>query len=80
MKRDTTLNIRDVQRNLKSIADKVQRGASFMVFRNSKPIMKIVPIHKAGAARTAHEAFRTLRFKSKKGNLSQRIDDIVYGL
>ncbi len=39
-----TISIKDLRKNLATVADQVLTGKSFTVFRRSKPVFKIVPI------------------------------------
>ena len=38
------ISIRDLRQNLSAVADKVDSGEQFEVFRRSKPAFKIVPV------------------------------------
>ena len=40
----TDISIRDLRQNLATVADKVDAGEQFEVYRRSKPAFKIVPV------------------------------------
>lgn len=52
------ISVQDIRTSLGSIADRVQRGDSFLVMRNSKPAFRIVPVEEAGpTVREPREAY-----------------------
>lgn len=73
------LGIKELQLNLKRVADAAQKGASFTVVRDSKPVFRIEPIVQGSVRSGNMESFlASIAFKGEK-DLSQRIDEIVYG-
>ncbi len=81
-----TINVRYLQRNMKEVAEKVKRGDSFAVFKNSTMIFQINPVPKdllcgnnsrKKNTTTLHDIFKKTQFNGGK-NLSKRVDDIVY--
>lgn len=79
-----TINIREFQRNMKSVGEKVAKGRSFLVLKNAKPVFEVRPVtletHKK-TKRTQKEFLRDLsaiRIHGEK-DLSRNIDKIVYG-
>jgi len=82
-----TISVRELQRNMRKIADRVKRGESFAVFRNSTMIFQINPVSKdffekndiSGMKNvtTLHDVFKELQFDGDK-KLSKKIDDITY--
>ncbi len=81
-----TINIRQLQHNMKDVATKVQQGESFAVFRNSDLIFQInpattieLPRKKQGKEKTTlHDIFKNMQSTSKYKNTSQEVDTIVY--
>ena len=81
-----TINVRQLQRNMKDISAKVQQGESFAVFKNSDLIFQINPAatitlpkkkkHKEETT-TLHDVFKNAQFNNGK-NLSAEVDNIVY--
>ena len=71
------IGIKELQGNLKRVADAAQRGETFTVVRDSKPVFRIEPIaaHKTG--KYTLKDLLGIRFKGDK-NLSKRVDEIVY--
>ena len=43
----TIIAMQDIRESLASIADRVEKGESFVVVRNSKPVFRILPMHEA---------------------------------
>ncbi len=82
-----TINVRYLQRNMKDIAEKVKKGNSFAVFKNSTIIFQINPApkdllcennsRKQNEFTTLHDVFKKAQFNGDK-NLSKQVDDIVY--
>lgn len=72
------LGIKELQLNLKRVADAAQRGESFTIVRDSKPVFRIEPITTNARVGTLASARARLRFKGGK-NLSREIDKVVYG-
>jgi antitoxin (DNA-binding transcriptional repressor) of toxin-antitoxin stability system len=73
------LGIKELQLNLKRVADAAQKGESFTIVRDSKPVFRIEPIKDSGRTGTWEDALKALSFKGGDKDLSQRIDEIVYG-
>ncbi len=72
------MGIKELQLNLKRVADAAQKGESFLIVRDSKPVFRIEPMQNDGRSGTLEDAFEALRFKGEK-DLSKKIDEIVYG-
>ncbi len=75
------MNMRDLVRNMKEITNAVERGASFTVLRNAKPVFRIAPLEEGGS-KTMHltlKDFARAQFKGVK-DLSKRVDTVVYGV
>jgi len=74
---NTILGIKELQLNLKRVADAAQKGASFTIVRDSKPVFRILPIEERSG--TFEDLLKQISFKGGDPNLSQKIDEIVYG-
>jgi antitoxin (DNA-binding transcriptional repressor) of toxin-antitoxin stability system len=72
------LGIKELQLNLKRVADAAQKGQSFTIVRDSKPVFTIEPVKDEGRSGTWEEFRKAVSFKGEK-DLSQRVDEIVYG-
>lgn len=75
---DTILGIKELQLNLKRVADAALKGASFTVVRDSKPVFRIEPVRGEGRTGVLDDFFTEGVFSGEK-DLSQRIDDVLYG-
>ena len=78
----TIIGIKELHRNLKRVADAAQKGASFTVVRDSRPVFRIEPTTLATPRkRTVHtmKDFFALAVKTGDPHLSKKVDDIVYG-
>lgn len=80
-----TINVRELQRNMKSIAEKVKQGESFIVLKNSEFIFQINPFNKGDLRvatkkdkQTLDTIFRDMQFSSGEKNLSKKIDQLIY--
>lgn len=70
--------INQVYRELKSITTKVQKGSSFLVVKNSKPVFKIVPLDTVSPPKKYNlQDFTKISFSGAKG-LSKKIDTFIY--
>lgn len=79
MLNEQTIGIKELHRNLKTIAEKTSQGEEFLVIRNSRPAFRIVPLQKTSTKRKYNlRDFRQLQFRSGQKNLSRQIDQIVY--
>ena len=77
------IGIKQLQTQLKNIADETLKGKSFTVVRNSQPVSKIEPIVQLQQKKYTLKDLINLQeevgFKGGK-NLSKEIDRIVYGI
>jgi antitoxin (DNA-binding transcriptional repressor) of toxin-antitoxin stability system len=81
-----TINVRDLQRNMKAVAAEVVGGERFQVLKNSRPLFLITPspvkpiklIKKKHTREEFFAALDKMRFHSGEKDLSERIDEIVY--
>ena len=75
----TIIGIKELQGNLKRVADAAQRGETFTVVRDSKPVFRIEPVVARTGKKYTKKDLLSIRFHSGEKNLSKRIDEIVYG-
>ena len=74
------IGIKELQGNLKRVADAAQRGETFIVVRDSKPVFRIEPILRvSGKKRTLSDLLKAARFSHPDPKLSQKIDEVAYG-
>lgn len=77
------IGVKELHTNLKSISKRTAKGEEFLVFKNTKPLFKIIPVIKMHGKkskiyrRKPLEEFAKLKFHGGS-NLSQEIDDILY--
>jgi len=80
---DEIIGIKELHRNLKRVADAAQKGASYTVVRDSKPVFRIAPIGagvtKGKKTRTLEDFLKAASFSDPDPHLSQKIDEIIYG-
>jgi len=72
------MGIKELQLNLKRVADAAEKGASFTIVRGSKPVFRIEPVTKPTRTGTFEDLLNDISFKGNP-DLSQRVDEIVYG-
>ena len=73
------IGIKELQGNLKRVADAAQRGETFTVVRDSKPVFRIEPIQEPRQKkRTLTDLLNAARFSHPDKNLSKKVDEIVY--
>jgi len=75
----TSINIRDLYRNMKDITERAVNGESFEVSKNHVPVFKIHPAQRQKKKLFNIKDWESLQFESGETDLSQRIDEIVYG-
>jgi prevent-host-death family protein len=85
VKHMTIIAMQDIRDSLASIADRVEKGESFVVVRNSKPVFRILPIEKAAydAPRAPKEPLilreMTERFDAAGASVSEDdVDRIIH--
>jgi len=76
--KEKTISIRQVHRELRSIAEQAQAGQAFIVQKNGTPVFRIAPVNRKRKYTLAD--LRKLQFSSGETDISQRIDEIVYEL
>ncbi len=75
-----TIGVKEFHTNLPKIARAVRRGTSYIVMKHARPLFRIEPMQKDPAHRKyTFEDLMKLRFRNGEKNLSQRVDEIVYG-
>jgi antitoxin (DNA-binding transcriptional repressor) of toxin-antitoxin stability system len=72
------IGIKELQLNLKRVADAVQKGASFTVVRDSKVVFKIIPAIDEQRTGTLLDAYNAVKFQGPR-DLSKQVDAMVYG-
>lgn len=75
------IGVRELSRNMKAVSRATKRGMSYLVMRNNEPLFHINPVAEEGSKKkyTKEDLF-SIRFNSGEKDLSQRIDEIVYGI
>lgn len=73
------IGIKELQLNLKRVADAAQNGASFTVVRDSKPVFRIEPLPMERTSGSLEEFLKNGKFKGGPKDLSLRVDEIAYG-
>ena len=73
------IGIKQLHQELKYITLAVRQGESFEVLKNGKPVFRIEPLKKQPQKKYTIDDFKKLRFRGG-GNISQNIDEIVYGV
>ena len=74
------IGIRELHRNLRRVSEAVKRGQSFVVLRNATPIFRIEPLTVVKTRKKYTLAdLKDIQFPGP-GDLSERIDEFVYGL
>ena len=83
---DSIIGIKELHKNLKRVADAAQKGASYTVVRDSKPVFRIEPALPFVFRRTVrasksgtYKDFLALAVKTGDRHLSRKVDEIVYG-
>lgn len=77
----TIIGIKQLHKELTKVAHAAQRGKSFLVVRHAKPVFRIEPAMPAGKRKKYQLSdLLALRFHSGDKNLSQKVDEIVYGI
>ena len=77
--KEKTISIREVHRNLSDITRDVLFGRPFIVTKNGQPVFRIEPIEQA-KPKNLREDFKHIQFSSGDPDLSQKVDEIVYGI
>lgn len=65
----TIIAMQDIRESLASIADRVEKGESFVVVRNSKPVFRILPV-----VETAYDQPRPEREPMILREMTERFD------
>ena len=75
----TQIGMREFMRNTKKIKAAVARGEEFEVLDRTTPVFKIVPTGAVAKKKYSLADLKKLRFRSGQSDLSQSVDEIVYG-
>jgi len=71
--------LRTLYRELPRITEEVAKGQRFVVTKHGKPIAALGPIQTERGHRYRLSDFATLQWKGGPKDLSQRVDETVYG-
>lgn len=84
------IGVKELYKNLNKIYKRTAKGESFIVVKRSKPVFRVVPYKidikqkwERKNKKYTLKDLEKLQFSTLKGghtNLSERIDEIVYGL
>ncbi len=72
------IGIKQLHKELKKVSDATERGESFLVVRNSKPVFEIRPVEERKEKKYSLKDFKKIQFESKNKNLSKELDKIIY--
>lgn len=76
---EKSISIRTLYRELPRIAGAVAKGQRFDVTKHGKPIFTLGPVRVTQGARYTLRDLQALQWKGGAKDLSQRVDEIVYG-
>ena len=74
-----TIGVKELHTNMKKITEATQKGASFLVMKNAKPVFRIEPIDDDAPRRFTLDDFKEVMFTTEDKDLSKKVDEIVYG-
>jgi len=74
------IGIKQLHKDLSRIAEKIRKGQSYIVVKNSKPVFRLEPMEEVFEPKYTFKDLEKIKFKSKDRNLSKKIDKIVYGV
>ena len=78
---EIVIGVKQFHTDFKQIAERAQRGTSFLVVRHRIPLFRIEPIAKKPQKKKyTMKDFEKIRFTDKDPDLSKHIDRIVYGV
>lgn len=75
----TIIGVKELYRELPRISQAVKRGQSFLVFKHTKPVFRIEPVHTVSGKKYHLKDFEKIQFTDRK-DLSKQIDKIAYGV
>lgn len=73
------IGTRELLRYIKKIKAAVKNGQEFEVHDRATPLFRIVPIEAAPGPQYTFADLAALQFSTDEPNLSQQVDDVVYG-
>lgn len=73
------IGIKQLHKDLSKISKQANKGQSFIVVKNSKPMFRLEPLKSLCKPRYTFKDLEKIKFKSKDRNLSKNIDKILYG-
>lgn len=74
------IDIKQLHTQLKQITQAVSEGTGFIVVKNSQPVFRIEPLEPTVTKKYSLQDFNKLQVKGKEKNLSNKVDEIVYGI
>ena len=75
----TIIGIKELHKHLKGISEAARRGRSFLVFKNSRPVFRIEPVHEDMPKKYTRKDLKNLQVSGGSRTLSREIDTILYG-
>lgn len=74
------IGIKQLYRELPKITKQVKKGKRFIVVNRSKPVFEIIPHEEEKKKKYTFKDLAKLKFKSGDPYLSEKVDEIVYGI
>jgi hypothetical protein len=74
------IGMRELLRNSKGVTKASKLGVSFLVMTNTTPAFRIEPAEEVKKKKYTKKDLEKIQFRSGERNLSQRIDEILYGI
>jgi antitoxin (DNA-binding transcriptional repressor) of toxin-antitoxin stability system len=78
IKQETKIGIREFQRNLSSIPERLKNGEEFLVMKHSEVVFKVIPGNKPEPDKDRFDWIKDLTFSSGETDTSQRVDEFAY--
>lgn len=77
--REKRISVRTLYRQMTKIAKAVAQGERFAVTKHGKAIFSIGPVQLRRGARYSLQDFQKLQWEGGQKDLSQRVDEVLYG-
>lgn len=78
IKRETKIGIREFQRNMASISERVEKGEEFIVMKHAEVVFRVVPGKKYKPVKDRFQWITDMQFSSGESDGSQRVDEFAY--
>jgi|GEM_PF-1879884 len=78
IKQETKIGIREFQRNLASISERLKKGEEFIVMKHSEVVFKVIPGDTPKSDEGRFKWLDELQFSSGEKDWSQRVDEFAY--